>query len=196
MSPTSTSTLSGCSSRTPCGPTSRCSLRAARSRGAGAGGGGAGGVGLEELAERDGRSLSGGQQRRATIGIGLAMRPSLLLLDEPTSSLDVRSRDDVIGMLDSLADTVRCAVVASHDMELVATWASRVIVLDQGRVLADVTPRELFARPEITRQARLVPPQAARIAHSLGIDPLPLTAAELGEHLRDQQPALMIGGQR
>ncbi len=110
--------------------------------------------------------------------------------------LDVRSRDDVIGMLDSLADTVRCAVVASHDMELVATWASRVIVLDQGRVLADVTPRELFARPEITRQARLVPPQAARIAHSLGIDPLPLTAAELGEHLRTQQPALMIGGQR
>ncbi|MCT1386125.1 ATP-binding cassette domain-containing protein [Brachybacterium sp. p3-SID1565] len=151
-------------------------------------------VGLEELAERDGRSLSGGQQRRATIGIGLAMRPSLLLLDEPTSSLDVRSRDDVIGMLDSLADTVRCAVVASHDMELVATWASRVIVLDQGRVLADVTPRELFARPEITRQARLVPPQAARIAHSLGIDPLPLTAAELRAHLCTQDSALMIGG--
>src|SRR5699024_4798809 len=95
-------------------------------------------VGLDELASRDGRTLSGGQQRRATIAIGLATRPTLLLLDEPTSSLDVRSRHDVTGMLDSLAETVRCAVVATHDMELVASWASRVIVLDQGRVLADL----------------------------------------------------------
>ena len=140
-------------------------------------------VGLADLAERDGRTLSGGQQRRATIAIGLAMRPALLLLDEPTSSLDVRSRHDVTGMLDSLAETVRCAVVATHDMELVASWASRVIVLDQGRVLADLTPRELFSRPELTARARLVPPQAARIAHQLGLDPLPLTAAELRTRL-------------
>ena len=136
-------------------------------------------VGLSALADRDGRSLSGGQQRRATLGIGLAMRPSLLLLDEPTSSLDIRSRDDVTAMLAALAETVRCAVVATHDMELVATWASRVLVLDQGRVLADVTPRELFSRPELTARTRLVPPQAARIALELGLDPLPLTAAEL-----------------
>ena len=140
-------------------------------------------VGLDQLAARDGRTLSGGQQRRATIAIGLAMRPTLLLLDEPTSSLDVRSRHDVTGMLDSLAETVRCAVVATHDMELVASWASRVIVLDQGRVLADLTPRELFSRPELTARARLVPPQAARIAHQLGLDPLPLTAAELRTRL-------------
>src|SRR5699024_6399538 len=63
-------------------------------------------TGLLPLAERDGRTLSGGQQRRATIAIGLAMRPQLLLLDEPTSSLDVRSRDDVIGMLSALADSI------------------------------------------------------------------------------------------
>lgn len=140
-------------------------------------------VGLVHLAERDGRTLSGGQQRRATLGIGLAMTPSLLLLDEPTSSLDIRSRDDVIAMLASLADTVRCAVVATHDMELVAGWASRVIVLDHGRILADTTPRQLFTRPEVTGQARLIPPQAARIAAALGLDPLPLTIHELRAHL-------------
>ena len=146
-------------------------------------------VGLTALADRDGRSLSGGQQRRATLGIGLAMRPSLLLLDEPTSSLDIRARDDVTAMLAALSETVRCAVVATHDMELVATWASRVLVLDQGQVLADVTPRELFSRPEITSRTRLVPPQAARIALELGLDPLPLTAAELRQRLPDG-PAL------
>jgi energy-coupling factor transport system ATP-binding protein len=139
-------------------------------------------AGLSALAERDGRSLSGGQQRRATLGIGLAMRPRLLLLDEPTSSLDVRSRDDVTTMLESLSGTVQCAVVATHDMELVATWAT--LVLDQGRVLADVTPHELFSRPELTTQTRLVPPQAARIGLELGLDPLPLTADDLRARLR------------
>ena len=61
-------------------------------------------VGLSQVGDRDGRLLSGGQQRRATLAIGLAMRPTLLLLDEPTSSLDLRSRDDVIDMLDALAE--------------------------------------------------------------------------------------------
>jgi len=141
-------------------------------------------VGLNPLAQRDGRTLSGGQQRRATIAIGLAMTPSLLLLDEPTSSLDVRSRNDVMGMLASLSSTVRCAVVATHDMELVASWATRVIVLDQGRVLLDTDPRSMFSRAEVTGQARLLPPQAARIAQALDLTPTPLTAAELRTCLR------------
>lgn len=147
-------------------------------------------VGLDPLAERDGRTLSGGQQRRATIAIGLAMTPSLLLLDEPTSSLDVRSRDDVMAMLASLSSTVRCAVVATHDMELVASWATRVIVLDQGCVLLDTDPRSMFSRPEVTGEAQLLPPQAARIAQELGITPTPLTAAELRTCLPTRDAAL------
>ena len=150
-------------------------------------------AGLSALSERDGRSLSGGQQRRATLGIGLAMRPRLLLLDEPTSSLDIRSRDDVTAMLESLSETVQCAVVATHDMELVATWATRVLVLDQGRVLADVTPQELFSRPELTAQTRLVPPQAARIGLELGLDPLPLTADDLRARLRTTDDTIETG---
>ncbi|MFI8527385.1 ABC transporter ATP-binding protein [Promicromonospora sukumoe] len=134
---------------------------------------------LTALSDRDGRLLSGGQQRRATIAIGLAMRPRLLLLDEPTSSLDLRSRDDVIAMLASLAEHIRCSVIATHDMHLVAEWATRVLVLDQGRVLADVDPATLFASPDVLRQARLVPPQVAQLGTALGLDPVPLDVGSL-----------------
>lgn len=136
-------------------------------------------VNLTGLAHRDGRLLSGGQQRRATLAVGLAMRPALLLLDEPTSSLDTASRDAVITMLDALADTIRCTVVATHDMHLVAEWAQRVLVLDQGRVIADTTPAELFAAPGLMDAVGLVAPQITRLGLRLGLNPPPLTVGEL-----------------
>jgi energy-coupling factor transport system ATP-binding protein len=136
-------------------------------------------VALTPIAERDGRTLSGGQQRRATLAIGLAMRPKLLLLDEPTSSLDTQSRDDVTTMLAELADTIECTVVATHDMQLVAEWANRVLVLEGGRILADVTPRELFTDAALLEQVRLRPPQIAVLGRELGLDPVPLSVGEL-----------------
>ncbi|WP_017583437.1 ABC transporter ATP-binding protein [Nocardiopsis valliformis] len=136
-------------------------------------------VDLTGLAHRDGRLLSGGQQRRATLAIGLAMRPALLLLDEPTSSLDTASRDAVITMLDALADTIRCTVVATHDMHLVAEWAHRVLVLDRGRIIADTTPAELFADSGLMDAVGLVAPQITRLGLHLGLNPPPLTVSEL-----------------
>lgn len=144
-------------------------------------------VGLVPLAERDGRTLSGGQQRRATLAVGLAMRPKLLLLDEPTSSLDTQSRDDVTTMLAELADSIECTVVATHDMQLVAEWASRVLVLDGGKVLADVTPRELFADAALLERVRLRPPQIAVLGRELGLDPVPLSVAELVDAVRSAE---------
>ncbi|UFU08039.1 ABC transporter ATP-binding protein [Ruania halotolerans] len=138
-------------------------------------------VRLREHADRDGRLLSGGQQRRATIGIGLGMRPHLLLLDEPTASLDTRSRDDVVMMLRELAASVSCAVVASHDMDFVAAWADRVIVLGEGRILADVSPAELFADAALLTAAHLVAPQLAQLGTALGLSPPPLTLAQWSE---------------
>lgn len=135
-------------------------------------------VRLTAFADRDGRTLSGGQQRRATLAIGLAMRPALLLLDEPTASLDVSSRDDVIAMLAELSDSIACAVVATHDMHLVAEWATRVIALEEGRIVADTTPRRLFADPDVLSRARLVPPQITQLGAALGMTPLPLTVDE------------------
>lgn len=141
-------------------------------------------VRLVDVADRDGRMLSGGQQRRASLAIGLAMRPSVLLLDEPTSSLDIESRDDVIAMLAELGDAIDCSVVATHDMHLVADWATRVLVLRNGRICADLTASALFANAELLQEANLVPPQIARLGAELGLDPVPLDVASLVAAIR------------
>ena len=138
-------------------------------------------VRLTEFADRDGRTLSGGQQRRATLAIGLTMTPSLLLADEPTASLDVASRNSVIGMLEELRGAIDAAVVATHDMHLVAEWANRVIVLGGGGILADVAPSELFASEELLAGAHVVPPQITALGRTLGIEPAPLSVAQWRE---------------
>ena len=86
---------------------------------------------LEEIQNRDGRLLSGGQMRRASLAIGACMRPEVMLLDEPTSSLDVANRRQIMAMMNKLSDRVQLVIIATHDMELVAEWADRVIILDK-----------------------------------------------------------------
>ncbi len=142
---------------------------------------------LTEVSHRDGRMLSGGQQRRATLGVGLAMTPSLLLLDEPTSSLDLATRDAVTDLLADLSDRIRCVVVATHDMHLVAEWAQRVIVLGGGRVLRDTTPAELFNDEALMNEAQLVAPQISQLGRMLGMSPPPLTVSELCARLEPEE---------
>lgn len=133
---------------------------------------------LEHLQHRDGRLLSGGQQRRATLGIGLAMRPEVLLLDEPTASLDLTSREELRLLLDQLRHDVRLVIVATHDMQLVAEWATRVLVMHGGGLLLDAEPRELFARRDLMEKAALLPPQITRFAAELGFPEACLTVDE------------------
>ncbi len=148
-------------------------------------------VRLTSFADRDGRTLSGGQQRRATLAIGLAMRPSVLLLDEPTASLDIVSRDAVIRMLDELSDVIACSVVATHDMTLVSEWATRVIVLRNGTVAADLTPRELFGHPDLLAQAHLMPPQITQLGQAVGMNPMPLSVDEFVARFRRDDTAIL-----
>lgn len=138
---------------------------------------------LQELQHRDGRLLSGGQQRRATMAIGLAMLPEVMLLDEPTASLDASSRRELGVMLSELQGRVKLSVIATHDMQLVAEWATRVIVLHQGTVLMDTDPRTLFGQSVLLRRAGLVPPQITTLAAELGMTPAPLSVDQFVEQL-------------
>ncbi|MGF1665816.1 MAG: ABC transporter ATP-binding protein, partial [Acidimicrobiia bacterium] len=140
-------------------------------------------LGLESLAERDGRLLSGGQQRRAALAIALAARPRILLLDEPTASLDVASREEIVEAVDVASDNVEAVVIATHDMELVARWASRVVVLHRGTIVDDGPPGDVFERTW-AEEAGVIPPTAVVLSRRLGLEPTALTPDELVARLR------------
>lgn len=91
-------------------------------------------VGLTDVGSRLPHRLSGGEKRRVALAGVLAMRPELLLLDEPTMYLDGRGRRDLIGLLNRLPGTI---VIATHDLGLVRATCRRVIILDHGAIVAD-----------------------------------------------------------
>lgn len=103
-------------------------------------------VGLHELAERNGRVLSGGQQQRVAMARAWALEPDVLLLDEPTASLDPHAKRDVEMLMEDFATQERpmTLVFASHNLGQVKRLASRVIYLERGRILADLPVEEFF----------------------------------------------------
>jgi len=136
---------------------------------------------LEELADRDGRLMSLGQQRRASLGIGLATDPTVVLLDEPTGSLDLQSRREVTGMLRKAESRVETVVIASHDLQLVASWADRVIIMDDGDVIADASPAGVFADTDLLAAADLRQPQVVALSERLDFDSPVLTTDAMVE---------------
>lgn len=141
---------------------------------------------LTPLQERDARLLSGGQQRRVTLAIGAAMKPSLMLLDEPTANLDLATREELIGVLDELDQHVRTTVIATHDMQLVTQWASRVIVLHNGQVEADGTPADVFADESLLRRSGLALTQIMELSHRMGLPTLSPTTEAFVDTLLNQ----------
>ncbi|MCI3927002.1 ATP-binding cassette domain-containing protein [Paenibacillus sp. TRM 82003] len=139
---------------------------------------------LKELQYRDGRLLSGGQQRRASLAVGMAMKPQLLLLDEPTASLDVSSRKEMVRMLELLQGRVKTVLVATHDMQLVAEWANRVVVMNQGSILADTDPRSLFRDEPLLSACGLKTPQIVEASRRVRLDPPALSVDEFADRVQ------------
>lgn len=102
-------------------------------------------VGLRAEAARPARALSGGQQQRLALARALAGRPGLLLLDEPTASLDPGAKREVEALIEGLAAGGMSLVFASHNLGQVKRLATRVLYLEQGRVLADAPVGPFFA---------------------------------------------------
>ena len=122
---------------------------------------------LTQLQHRDGRLMSGGQMRRASLAIGVALEPGILLLDEPTANLDIATRREIMGVLEGMKDIIQTAIIATHDMQLVCQWAERIIVLWGGRVVADGTRDEIFARQDLVDLVGIRPPEIFSMARQL-----------------------------
>lgn len=118
-------------------------------------------VGLgEEFKNRLPFHLSGGEKRRVAIAGVLAMQPQVLLLDEPSSDLDPRGRRELIEILDSLPIT---RVISAHDLDFVLQTCNRVVVFDEGRIVADGPARDILSNREIMLEHGLDVPLSLQI---------------------------------
>ena len=129
----------------------------------------AGFVGIgEELFERSPLELSGGQKRRIAIAGVIAMRPRVLILDEPTAGLDPGGCEEIIGnILEYRARTGSAVLLVTHSMDDAARIADRLVVFHEGRIAMDGTPEEVFSRPAELTAMGLDVPQSAAIAQAL-----------------------------
>jgi tungstate transport system ATP-binding protein len=111
-------------------------------------------VGLSELAFRNASTLSGGQQQRLALARAWALGPDVLLLDEPTSSLDPHAKREVEALMEQFARDGMTLVFASHNLGQVKRLATRVIYLEQGRMLADLPVAEFFNSALLAQTSR------------------------------------------
>lgn len=112
--------------------------------------------------------LSGGQKRRVAIAGVLAMEPEVLILDEPTAGLDPRGRDEILDQISLLHKERGITVIlVSHSMEDVAKYVERIIVMNQGEVMYDDVPREVFRHYKKLESVGLAAPQVTYIMHTL-----------------------------
>ena len=104
--------------------------------------------------------LSGGQKRRVAIAGVLAMKPQILILDEPTAGLDPKGREDILNLISDLHKTMGITIIlVSHSMEDVADYVERIIVMNKGRVAFDAEPREVFSHYKELEEIGLAAPQ-------------------------------------
>lgn len=123
---------------------------------------------LEEYWYRSPFELSGGQKRRAAIAGVLAMKPEVLVLDEPTAGLDPKGRDEILGQVAKLHQSLGMAVIlVSHSMEDIAQYVQRILVMNQGAILLDGTPHEVFCHYQEMESIGLAAPQVTYLMHEL-----------------------------
>lgn len=122
----------------------------------------------QELFYQSPFELSGGQKRRAAIAGVLAMKPEVLILDEPTAGLDPKGRDEILQQIKSLQEeTGMTILLVSHSMEDVAEYVDRIIVMNQGKVMFDDEPKEVFRHYKELEEVGLAAPQVTYIMHAL-----------------------------
>ena len=108
-------------------------------------------VGLEDRGSHYPSQLSGGQQQRVAIARALAVKPKLMLFDEPTSALDPELKGEVLAVMRSLAEEGMTMVIVSHEMNFAVNVGTRLIFMDEGRIIHDGSPKDMYETPPSER---------------------------------------------
>ena len=108
-------------------------------------------VGLKEFIYADSRTLSGGQKQRVAISRALCMNPEIMLFDEPTSALDPEIVKEVLDVMQRLANEGMTMVVVTHEMQFAREVSDRVVFMDQGVILEEASPEQIFTQPQMPR---------------------------------------------
>ena len=129
----------------------------------------------EELFFQPPFDLSGGQKRRVAIAGVLAMKPEVLILDEPTAGLDPAGRDEILDLISKMHKELGITVIlVSHSMEDVAKYVDRIIVMNQGSIMYDGAPKDVFRQYRALEEVGLAAPQVTYLMHELRGQGLPV----------------------
>ena len=124
-------------------------------------------VGMEQYMDKTPHHLSGGQQKRVAIAGIIAMRPEIMILDEPTAGLDPEGVEKVLDILDNLNKEGMSIVISSHDIEMVNEFAEKIFVLNEGEILESGDKNEIFSNKELLKTAHLKAPITTEILYTL-----------------------------
>lgn len=126
------------------------------------------GLDYDEISERSPFELSGGQKRRVAIAGVIAMKPEVLILDEPTAGLDPKAHKDVLEMIKKIHETQNnITILVSHNMNDIAKMVDKVLVMEKGKIAMEGTPRQVFSQAHKLKKMGLALPQAAEMMNKL-----------------------------
>lgn len=120
-------------------------------------------VEMSDSKDKPPHHLSGGQQKKVAIAGIIAMRPEIMILDEPTAGLDPQGVDQILEILNKLNEEGMTIVISSHDVEMINDFADHIFVLKEGKIIGDGTPNEIFSNHELLEKANLKPPKTAEL---------------------------------
>lgn len=124
--------------------------------------------------------LSGGEKRRVAIAGVLAMKPAVLILDEPTAGLDPKGRDEILQLISSLKRELGISIIlVSHSMDDIAEYVDRIVVMNKGKIVFDDTPKRVFAHRDELLEMSLNIPQVTDILHKLADRGIPVDTSAI-----------------
>ena len=149
------------------------------------------GLNYDEVAEKAPFDLSGGQKRRVAIAGVIAMRPKILVLDEPSAGLDPKGKKEILDLIQRLRDTSPTVIIISHDMDEIAGIADRIAVLDKGKLLHVLPPEKLFEMEDEITRLGLDLPETVKIYKALKergitLPRMPVRKTELAKLILDK----------